>query len=92
MTAMRLKTRTVHKYICVTSSLLRMPRRNFADASATAMQTINVKKRIENTRAKALEGGGKRRIDNQHKKVCNVNLFSFSLLLDLTKGFSFALI
>lgn len=35
----------------------------------TAMHTINVKKKIENTRAKAMQGGGQRRIDNQHKKV-----------------------
>ncbi|XP_029647991.1 propionyl-CoA carboxylase beta chain, mitochondrial [Octopus sinensis] len=68
LTAMWSRTRAVNKHIGVTSNLLRIPGRNYADASSTAMQTINVKKRIENTRAKALEGGGKRRIDNQHKK------------------------
>ena len=38
-------------------------------SDGTAMHTINVKKRIESTRDKAMQGGGQRRIDNQHKKV-----------------------
>jgi hypothetical protein len=34
-----------------------------------AQNTLRVKKRIEETRAQALLGGGQKRIDAQHKKV-----------------------
>lgn len=48
----------------------------------TAMHTINVKKKIENTRAKAMQGGGQRRIDNQHKKGKLTARQRIHLLLD----------
>ena len=35
----------------------------------TTQHTLAVKKKIEETRDKAIEAGGKRRIDTQHKKV-----------------------
>ena len=35
----------------------------------TAAHTLTVKKNIEDTREKALLGGGQKRIDKQHKKV-----------------------
>lgn len=38
----------------------------------TTAQTLNVKQRIEDTRQKALLGGGEKRIASQHKKVSPV--------------------
>jgi hypothetical protein len=38
--------------------------------SSTISHTLKVKQKIKDSREAALLGGGQKRIDNQHKKVC----------------------
>ena len=47
----------------------------YCKVAGSMEQTLSVKHRIDNTRERAYLGGGQRRIDNQHKKVSNINHF-----------------
>jgi len=55
---------------------------NVSKRWCTAVNTLSVRKRIEETREKALLGGGQRRIDSQHKKGKLTARERVDLLLD----------
>lgn len=48
--------------------------RRFKGIMASVEQTLDVKRRIDETRKQALLGGGLQRIETQHKKVADVLL------------------
>ena len=64
-TRMALRCRGVFQRSLVLGAVPRRPDSTMASVG----QTLDVKQRIEDTRKKALLGGGQRRIDVQHKKV-----------------------
>lgn len=47
-------------------------------AAGSTEHTLSVKKRISDTKAAALQGGGPKRIQKQHDKVSSFSLIKFS--------------